>query len=157
MVGNYSTWIVPKQAWNISKSMFCGEWIKRHFFHLLIVESLSFDWRWWFFLLQIDKVDVSVCGPSSVQIRTETSTLSIWRRKNHHLQSKLNTTKGICFVYLIVLKTANTWHIIFSILYWYCAIYNNTMFTLHFKTVLGQRTVLAQIGCEQCEHQFTLL
>ena len=51
---------------------------------------------------------------------------------------------------LIVLKTANTWHIISSSLYmyWYCAIYSTTVFILHFRTVPGQRTVLAQIGCE---------
>ena len=32
-----------------------------------------------------------------------------------------------------------------------------TRFTLHFRTLPGQRTVLAQIGCEQCEHTLTLL
>ena len=36
---------------------------------------------------------------------------------------------------------------------------SNTPFTLHFRTVPGQRTVLAWIGCEQCKHMypFTLL
>ena len=28
----------------------------------------------------------------------------------------------------------------------------NTPFTLHFRTMAGQRTVLAGIGCEQSEH-----
>lgn len=32
-----------------------------------------------------------------------------------------------------------------------------TAFTLRFRTVLGQRTVLARIGCEQCEYRFILL